>query len=221
MEFKMKLVRTKKDILGYLEQLGFKWPVGYTHATVSSTLDKVFLFTKKPERVDGEWKNPLMEVVLDRNGSTFSVVGHHSTTIHTIEYKHKVLEEGSISFDLKVAKSYVNKSKSSAERGLTFSLSLDFFVNLFKDPVCAYTGVELSIPTDSALKPLDLTLERIDPLVGYTESNTIVVSRHANSTKAILDSFLHSDLPDEAKRKILSQALYRVNKRIKGSKVND
>lgn len=217
----MKILKTKADIKEFLLALGWQWPKEFDYAVVSPDMKVVYLSYTKPKRINKEWKDIKATDLLDLNGQVVSATGHHTCIFHYSEYGPRVLVEDTVPFDLKVARAYVNKVKSSKERGLAFELSLQFFLDLFKSPVCAYTGIKLTIPNEGIQKPTDLTLERIDPLVGYTETNTIVVSQYANSVKATLDSFLHSKLSDEAKRKILSQALYRVNKRIKHEKADN
>lgn len=216
----MKHLKKKADILTHLSVLGFVWPLGYKFATVSQCMSKVYLYKNKPTEKGAVWKGYDHVVELDTTSNPCKAEGYHSSILVISEYKFRgnVGALSQVEQDKNLARGYLNKITSSEARGLVFELSLDFFKNLVKSTVCAYTGLPIGRGVDGAPAAYDLTIERIDPLVGYTESNTVAVARVANEAKARLDEFLHSSLTDETKRKILSQALYRVQKRIKHEK---
>jgi len=222
MEFEMKHLKKKADILAHLSVLGFVWPLSYKFATVSQCIDTVYLYKNKPLQKGAIWTGYDKLVVLDTTLNPCKAEGYHSSILNISEYKIRGNAEAltQVEQDKNLARGYLSKITSSEARGLVFELSLDFFKDLVRSPVCAYTGLPIGKAIDGVPQPYDLTIERIDPLVGYTESNTIAVARFANEAKARLDEFLHSSLSDEAKRKILSQALYRVNKRIKNGKAD-
>lgn len=218
----MKHLKKKADILTHLSVLGFVWPLGYKFATVSQCMSKVYLYKNKPTEKGAVWKGYDHVVELDTTANPCKAEGYHSSILVISEYKNRgnANSLSQVEQDKNLAKGYINKIASSEARGLVFELSLDFFKNLVKSTVCAYTGLPISKGIDGVHHPYDLTIERVDPLVGYIESNTVAVARIANESKARLDEFLHSSLDDETKRKILSQALYRVNKRIKNEKAD-
>lgn len=219
----MKHLKKKVDILSHLSVLGFVWPLGYRFATVSQCMSKVYLYKNKPLQKGSVWKGYNLLVELDTTLNPCKAEGYHSSILNISEYKTRGNAESlsQVDQDKNLARGYLNKIASSEARGLVFELSLDFFKNLVRSSVCAYTGLPIGKGIDGAPAEYDLTIERIDPLVGYIESNTVAVARVANEAKARLDEFLHSSLPDEVKRKILSQALYRIQKRIKNEKASD
>lgn len=89
--------------------------------------------------------------------------------------------------DLDIAKGYLNKAQSAKDRDLDFELSFSFYKRCLNKKRCYYTNKLM----DRSSKELAPTLERLDPKIGYTESNTVVVCKLANSIKSVWE---HSDI---------------------------
>jgi hypothetical protein len=86
--------------------------------------------------------------------------------------------------DLDLAKGYLNKAQSSKDRGLEFSLPFSFYKKcLNRKKKCDYTGLIF----DRNVPGLSPTLERVNPAVGYTVNNTVVVCQVINQLKGIID----------------------------------
>lgn len=82
--------------------------------------------------------------------------------------------------DYRLAAYYVNKVKSSIDRGIDFDLSLSDVKRLWRRTTCYYTNVPL---TTVAGQRNTRTLDRIDHTKGYTKDNTVVCSYFANQLK--------------------------------------
>lgn len=104
---------------------------------------------------------------------------------------------------------YNIKVESCKKRGLEWRITFAQFVELMKAERCAYTGVKF--PKNSGR-----TIERVNPLEGYTPENVVVVTNAANSEKSRLDAFVHSDvIPTDMKVKLMRKALYQLEKKSK------
>lgn len=104
---------------------------------------------------------------------------------------------------------YQTKVKSCEERGLEWRITFNQFVELMTVEKCAYTGTVF--PKDHGR-----SIERVNPKVGYTMENVVIVTARANSQKAQLDQFIHDDhIPAEMKIKLLRKALYQMEKTTK------
>lgn len=99
--------------------------------------------------------------------------------------------------DVAIATKFSNKAKHAKTDKKAFTLGLlDFYRLVHEATTCPYTGAELTQE--------NFSIERINPLIGYTPENTIFTTHEANVGKAGFDAFLHSDaLPDTTKAKIL------------------
>tara|TARA_R110000851_G_scaffold187318_1_gene337143 strand:+ start:46312 stop:46791 length:480 start_codon:yes stop_codon:yes gene_type:complete len=86
--------------------------------------------------------------------------------------------------DVCIAKRLVNKYKDASQRGLDCSLSFDHMRSMLNSEECSYTGKTV----DTEL----MSIERIDNKIGYTDINTIMVSKTANSLK---NTLLEGDNP--------------------------
>ena len=89
--------------------------------------------------------------------------------------------------DLELAEKFCKKAQSSKNRGIEFSLTLKRYRQLLSSQTCYYTGVTFD-ETNSEFKR---TLERLDPRVGYTDSNTVAVCHAANVVKSAFDVHAH------------------------------
>lgn len=104
---------------------------------------------------------------------------------------------------------YQVKVKSCEERGLEWRITFQQFVELMKVEKCAYTGTVF--PKDHGR-----SIERINPKVGYTMENVVIVTARANSQKAHLDQFVHEEhIPADMKVKLLRKAIYQLEKNTK------
>jgi len=122
-----------------------------------------------------------------------------------------------VNLDILTARRYTSKENSARKKNIPFSLSFGFTRELVNACKCAYTGVCLTLSDN---RDSSLTFERIDPLDGYSESNTVTVSAAVNHLKgSTLDVFLHDKtLSDEIKLRILNKIVYRLRKRIETKK---
>lgn len=118
--------------------------------------------------------------------------------------------QAAVQSDIKVAQRYINKSTDAERRGLSFSLTYPEFYKIVASPVCAYSGKPFAIDEKGVYA---MTLERINPVLGYTPDNTIAVTSAANSEKSRLDAFVKGqEILPEMKIKLLRKALYQLEK---------
>lgn len=118
-----------------------------------------------------------------------------------------------IEFDLRIARSYNSKNDDARSRNLQFALTLSDWTSLMSQPTCLYSGKVFSSRGDS---PNSRTMERINPMLGYTPENTIAVTKAANSEKSSLDAFMKgSVILPEVKLKLLRKSAYQIEKQLK------
>lgn len=102
----------------------------------------------------------------------------------------------------------VSKKAYDPVRGVSpkFKLTLQQAARLFKKNkgLCNYTNLDY-------VNLGDVTFERVNPLEGYVEGNTILCSRGINTLKGTtIDVFLHNDeYTDETKLKVLKSVTKR------------
>lgn len=120
--------------------------------------------------------------------------------------------------DLQLAKKYISKYKGAKNNGVPFDLSLNRVKEMIDKGVCEYTGEAFS--GMHGTDPATMSIERIDPRIGYIDSNVIGVTHQANQIKgATLDLLMHDDrLSSEAKLKMLRRMEYRLAKTVKEEK---
>lgn len=102
-----------------------------------------------------------------------------------------------------------DKFKTSQQRNLECNLEIKDFVNLFRkgDGKCAYSGEEF-------FDGHDMTIERLDPKIGYVKGNCVLVRSIYNTRKEPLDRFLKQDgIPDSVKMTILKEAMKVLQRR--------
>lgn len=81
-----------------------------------------------------------------------------------------------------------DKVDSAFKNGIHFNLSLTEFDKLFtKHKVCYYSGEEFD-------RQGDVTLERLNPHLGYTKGNVVLCKSKYNSSKSLLDAFIKQDI---------------------------
>ena len=111
-----------------------------------------------------------------------------------------------------IAKSYINKIRSSQDRNIPFELGIVEYTEILGGTVCSYTGELFDFNNPNKVP----SLERINPLEGYTSSNTILVTKEANAAKCNFDIFIHNDkLTTEQKIRIMNRVIYRLKKQLK------
>lgn len=100
------------------------------------------------------------------------------------------------------------KIKNAQKRELVFDMSLAQFKRMFKQGTCAYSGEEFEHTGD-------MTIERLDPLIGYTHGNCVIVRDKLNVMRKPLDEFLRDvRVTDEQKVIMLEHALKVAKKRV-------
>ena len=126
--------------------------------------------------------------------------------------KAAIARKNQLEFDAGVAAYYQGKLSSCKDRKIQFELTLMECHALLSAKICHYTGKEFE-----QKGPGCLTLERINPEIGYTPENTIAVRSAANHQKSNLDAFIKgTEIPDEMKIKLLRKATYQIEKKLKG-----
>ena len=85
--------------------------------------------------------------------------------------------------DMDLAIRYVRKLQSCKGRNIEFNLSLKRYKQLILTKRCFYTGVLMN---DIEHHPKQLTLDRIDASVGYTDENTVACCLDINRKKSDL-----------------------------------
>lgn len=122
-------------------------------------------------------------------------------------------------FDLFLAKGYVNKSKDAEARKLAFNLDFDDWRDIYSTTHCPVTGREMLIGVrkDGIPCPDDLlTIERLNPRLGYVKGNVVAMSYIANNAKSAIDHFVHlGTVTDAEKVRLLRKSLYQLEKEMK------
>lgn len=113
------------------------------------------------------------------------------------KYPVEVVEEPrDIKEERSLAVWYLDKSKNAKA---PFDMTFSEFKTMAQATHCAYTGLVLTGDNTS--------IERMDPFVGYTPDNAVLVTKEANTAKAKLDSFLKEPtFTWETKIKLLNYA---------------
>ena len=115
--------------------------------------------------------------------------------------------------DLRIADLYLQKSRNAKSANQSFGLTYIEFYQLMATPICAYSGKTFSMDPQS---PYSMSMERINPQIGYTPENTIAVTKAANTEKSRLDAFIKGEeIPPEMKIKLLNKAVYQMQKQLK------
>lgn len=105
--------------------------------------------------------------------------------------------------DLTLAKKYVQKAQSSADRGIEFSLSLTSYRNLMRAKKCYYTDV----PLTDGVGPNRRTIDRIDCKKGYVKGNVVACSHRINRLKNSWES-------DRVSLDLVEKVLDKTKKRV-------
>lgn len=100
------------------------------------------------------------------------------------------------------------KIKNANNRHLVFDFTLAQFQRLFMRGTCAYSNKEFQSTSD-------MTIERLDPNIGYVHGNCVLVCNRLNQARKPLDEFLKDvRVDDEDKVRMLEFALKTVKKRV-------
>ena len=124
--------------------------------------------------------------------------------------------------DLAVALKFAAKYDNATRKGHHFDLSLERMGQIIDKGICEFTGEPFTSLTGDDGDNV-LTIDRIDPRVGYIDGNTIGVAKWVNNLKATtLDALMHNKrLTAESKIKMLRKSLYRLEKEVKEQKAKD
>jgi len=90
--------------------------------------------------------------------------------------------------DYEIAKKYINKIRKCKSSGMTFTLSFFDFKRLITANRCKYTGVELTNSGLDVLLATDVTIDRVDNLIGYVPGNVVACCHGYNTFKAGLEN---------------------------------
>lgn len=78
---------------------------------------------------------------------------------------------------------WLNTKRGAAERGIEFSLSLKRMRQLMNTKKCFYTGILMSHEDKD---PDQLTFDRMDNTIGYTDDNVVACTSRINKAKGNL-----------------------------------
>jgi hypothetical protein len=85
--------------------------------------------------------------------------------------------------DLELSQKYINKSVSSKDRGIEFSLSFSQFKNIMNASKCQLSGLPLTKNT--------VTIDRVDNNKGYITGNCVACDVSINKMKGVLENPQH------------------------------
>jgi hypothetical protein len=108
--------------------------------------------------------------------------------------------------DVKIATAYLNKARSSKDRGIDFNISFVSFKNMCKAKKCYFTGLTLTADT--------FTIDRIDSNKPYEVGNVAACHTTFNSLKSMIENPVNE--LDLAKA---LRGLQRTSKRIKANSI--
>lgn len=140
--------------------------------------------------------------------------------------KEQLAREEAMSFSKAACQYYVNKLNSCSTKGIEFKLTADEVFEILRAETCAYSGTKFSPfgridrnANNGRMTATEVTLERINPCVGYIPGNVVAVTNASNGQKSNLDQFVkESHITDEMKIKLLRKAVYQLEKKVKVKK---
>lgn len=231
-------IKTKSDFLNTLVQANYLPKQG--EVIVQDRIGNVYAADHEPVRTEDGWKMSYVGEELRLLGQTTVFLGWHCAMVTHAEMNvflnkiaHRKVEKAVAKreavnqnyhkplphFDLFLAKGYVNKSKDAEARKLDFNLDLEDWKAIYSTTHCPITGRELIVGTrkEGVPCPADLlTVERLNPRLGYVKGNVVAMSHEANNAKSVVDMFIHTKgLSDEAKLRILRKSIYQLEKEMK------
>ena len=107
-----------------------------------------------------------------------------------MEIVQKVQRSGFYITEEVIAIKFLNKIKTSKQRGINFELTLGQFKRLMNTKTCHYSGIELykGKPRDEENPSFNsMTIDRIDNTIGYTKDNSVVAAYGINQIKGELE----------------------------------
>lgn len=104
---------------------------------------------------------------------------HKFTNISTQKKSTKTTNRHSGN-DVLIAKAFIAKANSSADRGIEFNLSFTSFKNMCKAKKCYFTGLTLT--------PDTFTIDRIDSNKGYVTGNVVACHKDFNNLKSLIEN---------------------------------
>ncbi|MGL4999281.1 MAG: hypothetical protein ACRC5T_09960 [Cetobacterium sp.] len=231
-------IKTKSDFMNSLVQAGIFPEKG--EMLVQSRNGSVYAARHQPERTEDGWKMTYVGEELRLVGHIPVFLGWHCAFIthgemniflNKIEHRkaEKVVSKREAvnqnyhrvagNLDLFLAKGYINKAKNADDRKLDFNLDFDDWRNIYATKYCPVTGRKLlvGVRKDGVPCPDDLlTVERLNPRLGYVKGNVVAMSYVANNAKSQLDQFVHlTNITDAEKVKLLRKSLYQLEKEMK------
>lgn len=106
------------------------------------------------------------------------------------EIVQKVHRNGFYITEEVIAIKFLNKIKTSKQRGINFELTIPQFRRLMLLKTCHYSGIELykGKPRDEENPSFNsMTIDRIDNTIGYTKDNSVVAAYGVNQLKGELE----------------------------------
>lgn len=228
-------IKTKSDFLNALVQAKIFPEKG--EMLVQDRDGFIYASKHQPVRSENGWKMSYVGEELRPMGKIVVFLGWHCATVthgemnvflnkmgtnkqavmNTLAY-HRPPEN----FDLFLAKGYVNKSKDAEARKLDFNLDFEDWRAIYATKHCPVTGREMiiGIRKEGVPCPDDLlTIERLNPRLGYVKGNVVAMSYIANNAKSQIDQFVHlGTVTDAEKVKLLRKSLYQLEKELKNGK---
>jgi hypothetical protein len=103
-----------------------------------------------------------------------------------------------------VARKFLQLRDSAIKRDKEFDLTLSTVRNLLRRKTCFYTGLRVGSYEDP-MHPNQLTIDRVDPSLGYVKGNVVVCSHLANQFKSKIEHDFTNHIPREKVLKILNK----------------
>lgn len=140
--------------------------------------------------------------------------------------KEAIAREDAMAFSKASCQYYVNKLNSCSNKGIEFKLTADEVFEILRAETCNYSGVKFSPfgridrnANGGRMSATEVTLERVNPCIGYVPGNVVAVTNAANGQKSSLDQFVkEQNITDEMKVKLLRKAVYQLEKKLKVKK---
>lgn len=109
---------------------------------------------------------------------------------------------------------WLSKRASSKDRGIEFALSFEDFLKLGDEQYCYYTGIKMTRKrAGKAMRQTDLTIDRVDSLLGYTPENCVACCHAANVFKSVMEMGSKSILDFSSGAEIINKTQQFLNSR--------
>ena len=106
--------------------------------------------------------------------------------------------------DTYVAKKFLQLKDSAKKRDKEFDLTLSTVRYMLRRKTCYYTGLPVASYEDP-MHPNQLTIDRVDPSLGYVKGNVVVCSHLANQFKNKIEHDFTEHVPRDKVLKILNK----------------